>query len=111
MRRTGSPLAVAQPARWARCARRLRHAEVQFHHWPAETPAADNAADIASVQGLHAAAAAASKSARTRALRRRGCAEEPPPAPVTPADAPPLKTYDPLGTAQPLHLSIQRPLR
>ncbi len=70
--------------------------EVQFRHWPAETPAANNAADIARVQGLQAAAAAASKSVAPEGAPQAATSEEPP-VPMTPADAPPLTTYDPLA--------------
>ena len=63
MRRTGfDRLRFAACAMGALALAGCATREVQYHHWPAETPAANNAADIARVQGLHAAAAAASKS-------------------------------------------------
>jgi len=68
--------------------------EVQFHRWPAETPAANNKADIARMQGLQAAAAAAATLATPQASEQAGGAAEPSP-PVKPDDAPSLKTYDP----------------
>lgn len=71
--------------------------EVEFHHWPAETPAASNAADIARAQGLQAAAAAASKRSSTESAAQGEHSAEPQPQPLTAADAPPLTTYDPLG--------------
>ncbi|MGA2399571.1 MAG: VacJ family lipoprotein [Steroidobacteraceae bacterium] len=67
--------------------------EVEFHHWPAETPAADNKADIARMQGLQAAAAAT--LATPQGAERAGGAAEPPPPLLKPDDAPSLKTYDP----------------
>ena len=69
--------------------------EVEFHRWPSETPAANNKADIARMQGLQAAAAAAATMATPRASDQPGGGAEPPPPPVTPADAPSLQTYDP----------------
>ncbi len=68
--------------------------EVQFHHWPAETPAANNKTDIAKMQGLQAAATAGSKPAPAQSL---DAGAEPQPPKVSPADAPSLKTYDPWG--------------
>jgi len=65
--------------------------EVQFHRWPAETPAANNKADIARVQGVQAAAAAAARPVPPQT----GSAAEPPSQPVEPDDAPSLQTYDP----------------
>ncbi len=70
--------------------------EVEFHRWPNETPAANNAADITRTQGLGAAAAAASKAIPADHAAQSTKTVEPPP-PVTPADAPPLTTYDPLA--------------
>ncbi len=64
---------------------------VRIHSLPPETPAADNAAAIKRAQALAAEAANVAKSAQ------QGAAEEPPVAPVTPADAPPMETYDPWG--------------
>jgi phospholipid-binding lipoprotein MlaA len=64
--------------------------EVIFHRLPPETPAADNAADIKKVQALAAEAAHAANGGATTA--KQAAAEE---APVTPADAPPMTTYDP----------------
>jgi phospholipid-binding lipoprotein MlaA len=71
--------------------------EVQFHRWPAETPAANNKADIARMQGVQAAAAAASKLVSPAAAEQPASAAAPPPEPVKPDDAPSLKTYDPWG--------------
>jgi phospholipid-binding lipoprotein MlaA len=71
--------------------------EVQFHRWPAETPAANNKADIARMQGVQAAAAAAAKPVSPEAARQAASAAEPAPAKVMPDDAPSLKTYDPWG--------------
>ena len=71
---------------------------VEFHRWPAETPAADNAADIAKMQSLAAAAALAEREKARAANGGEGAsAAEPPPPPVTPAEAPPMTTYDPWG--------------
>ena len=85
---------------------------VQFHSLPPETPAADNAADIAKAQGLAAAAALAAKqtAAQSAAARQaaaskeaagaRGSAEAKGAEEIplfTPADAPPMTTYDPWG--------------
>jgi len=67
--------------------------EVQFHRLPAETPAANNAADIARVQGLQAAAAAAHDT--HAASEADANSAKPVPPPVTPAQAPPMTTYDP----------------
>jgi phospholipid-binding lipoprotein MlaA len=69
---------------------------VQFHRLPPETPAADNAADIAKMQRLAAAAALAQKQKAQAASGGEGAAAEAPP-PVTAAEAPPMKTYDPWG--------------
>ena len=69
--------------------------EVQFHRWPAETPADNNKADIARMQGVQAAAAA-SKPEPSRAKQTAG-APEPAAQPVEPDDAPSLQTYDPWG--------------
>jgi phospholipid-binding lipoprotein MlaA len=66
--------------------------EVELHRWPAETPAANNKADIAKMQGVQAAAAT---SATPQASGPAGSGSEPPPTPVKPDDAPSLKTYDP----------------
>jgi phospholipid-binding lipoprotein MlaA len=71
--------------------------EVEFHRWPAETPAAKNAAGIARVQGLQAAAAAASKRTSAAGAAQGAKPEEPASPTVLPADAPPLTTYDPLA--------------
>ncbi len=59
--------------------------EVRFHRWPAETPAANNAADLANDRRI-AASVAAAKNAKP--------AEDEAP-PLTPADAPSMTTYDP----------------
>ena len=64
---------------------------VRIHSLPPETPAADNAAAIKQAQALAAEAANVAKSTE------QGAAQEPPVAPVTPADAPPMETYDPWG--------------
>ena len=60
---------------------------VRFRSLPAETPAADNAASIKKAQDTQAQAAAAKALEKT--------APEPPPEPLTTADAPPMRTYDP----------------
>ena len=70
--------------------------EVQFHRWPAETPADNNKADIARMQGVQAAAAASSKPVAP-APEQAASAAEPAAQPVTPDDAPSLLTYDPWG--------------
>src|SRR5271156_2247994 len=70
--------------------------EVQFHRWPAETPADDNKAAIARVQGVQAAAAAASKPVPAPP-EQAGSAPKPAAQPVEPDDAPSLQTYDPWG--------------
>ena len=83
---------------------------VEFHRLPAETPAADNAADIAKAQGLAAAAARAQRDQAQAAAGRAnapaatgaaageaGEAGEPPPPPVTTENVPPMRTYDPWG--------------
>ena len=61
-----------------------------IHRMPAETPAADNAAAIQRNASLAAAAKAAERA--RAATEERGEALVPP---LTPADAPPPKTYDP----------------
>jgi phospholipid-binding lipoprotein MlaA len=61
---------------------------IVIHHVPPETPAADNAAAIKRQADLAAAAQAAAKIERT--------GEDAPP-PLTAADAPSAKTYDPWG--------------
>lgn len=63
--------------------------ELIIHRLPAETPAADNAAAIERAKGLAGAAAAAQE----RAKLAPASAE----FPLTVAEAPPLKTYDPWG--------------
>jgi phospholipid-binding lipoprotein MlaA len=70
--------------------------EVQFHRWPAETPADGNKADIARMQGVEAAAAAASKPVPAP-QEQAGSAPKPAAQPVEPDDAPSLQTYDPWG--------------
>lgn len=60
-----------------------------IHRLPAETPAADNAAAIKRAQGLAAAAAAAEERAKLAPASTQ--------SPLSPAEAPPLKTYDPWG--------------
>jgi phospholipid-binding lipoprotein MlaA len=66
--------------------------EVQFHRWPAETPAAKLAANIVRAEELRAEAA---RDAMAAAKSGGETPEEPPL--VTPADAPPMNTYDPWG--------------
>jgi phospholipid-binding lipoprotein MlaA len=61
-----------------------------IHRMPAETPAADNAAVIQRAASLSAAAKAADRA--QAGVEARG---EPSTPPLTPADAPPPKTYDP----------------
>jgi phospholipid-binding lipoprotein MlaA len=61
-----------------------------LHRMPAETPAADNAAAIQRAASLAAAAEAAERM--NAGLEARGEAWA---LPLTPADAPPPKTYDP----------------
>jgi phospholipid-binding lipoprotein MlaA len=61
-----------------------------IHRMPAETPAADNAAAIHRAASLAAATEAAARA--RAAVGARGEASAPP---LTPADAPPPKTYDP----------------
>ena len=70
---------------------------VQFHRLPAETPAADNAADIAKQETLMSATATVAKMAASQtAGGSEGSAKnEEVPTRVTPADAPSLTTYDP----------------
>jgi phospholipid-binding lipoprotein MlaA len=68
---------------------------VEFHRLPPDTPAADNAADIAKVRRTAAAAALARKAKAQAATEGAAAAEVPPP--VTPAEVPPMKTYDPWG--------------
>ena len=70
--------------------------EVQFHRWPAETPADGNKADIARMQGVEAAAAAASKPVSPPPQQAAG-ETKPAAQPVEPDDAPSLQTYDPWG--------------
>jgi phospholipid-binding lipoprotein MlaA len=67
---------------------------VEFYRLPPETPAADNRADVAKVQAL-AAAAALAREQRAQAASADAADEAPPP--VTPAEAPPMRTYDPWG--------------
>ncbi len=61
-----------------------------IHRMPAETPAADNAAAIQRAASLAAAAQAAQRT--PAGVETRGEATTPP---LTPADAPPPRTYDP----------------
>jgi phospholipid-binding lipoprotein MlaA len=68
---------------------------VEFHHLPPDTPAASNAADIAKMQRLAASAAQAQKAQTQPAGEQAPAAEAPPP--VTAAEAPSMKTYDPWG--------------
>jgi phospholipid-binding lipoprotein MlaA len=85
---------------------------VQFHRLPPDTPAADNAAEVAKMQKLAAAAALAQRVARAQDTGAQSAAAgtapegtpaegtpagEAPPPPVTPAEAPPMRTYDPWG--------------
>jgi phospholipid-binding lipoprotein MlaA len=69
---------------------------VEFHRWPPETPAANNAADIRKMQGVDAAAAVAQRQHAQTGSSAAGAAEAPAPR-VTAAEAPPMKTYDPWG--------------
>jgi phospholipid-binding lipoprotein MlaA len=62
-----------------------------IHRMPAETPAADNAAAIRRAESMAAAAREADQK-RQAAVEAGG---EPVAAPLTAADAPPPKTYDP----------------
>ncbi len=63
----------------------------ETHRLPPETPAADNAAAIKKAQAMMAAAQEAAK-----ALEQAKRQPQPDsPVPVTPADAPPMRTYDP----------------
>jgi phospholipid-binding lipoprotein MlaA len=68
---------------------------VEFHRLPPDTPAADNAADIAKMHRLAAESALAQKTRAPASTEGAAAAEVPPP--VTPAEAPPMKTYDPWG--------------
>jgi phospholipid-binding lipoprotein MlaA len=61
---------------------------VEMHRMPPETPAADNAAAIQKATDLAAAAQAAASSAQQNSTVD-------PMIPLTPADAPSLRTYDP----------------
>ena len=61
--------------------------EVQFHRLPPDTPAANNAAILEKALALAAQAAGAAKSVKPEAAEESML--------VTPADAPPLTTYDP----------------
>ena len=92
MRRAARTACALAALALAGCAAR----EVQFHRWPAETPADNNKADIARMQGVQAAAAAASKPVPPQA-EQTASAPEPAAQPVKPADAPSLQTYDPWG--------------
>ena len=68
---------------------------VSMHRMPSETPAADNAAAIAKANALAAAAkqAAAAQAAAAHAAQQNPAADEV--VPLTAADAPSPKTYDP----------------
>jgi phospholipid-binding lipoprotein MlaA len=75
---------------------------VSIHTLPDETPAADNAAAAANAAAF--AEAAATISSQSAALSAPGASKDvdvsqpdaaPPAPPVTPADAPPMYTYDP----------------
>jgi phospholipid-binding lipoprotein MlaA len=75
---------------------------LSIHTLPDETPAADNAAAAANAAAFAEAAATVSSQAATAAAP--GTSKDvdvsqpealPPPPPVTPADAPPMYTYDP----------------
>jgi phospholipid-binding lipoprotein MlaA len=76
---------------------------VEFHRWAPETPAADNAADIAKMKALAAAAAMAERdkagasNENNSSSGQGGAAAAEPPPRVTPAEAPPMTTYDPWG--------------
>jgi phospholipid-binding lipoprotein MlaA len=69
--------------------------EVIYHRLPSETPAASNAAGIARVQGLQAAAAKQTQREAAEADQTAKPAEAVPL--VKPSDAPSLKDYDPWG--------------
>jgi phospholipid-binding lipoprotein MlaA len=71
---------------------------VQYHTLPPETPAAKNAADIAQFQSLAAAAVLATKETASEAADLSQGVKQGQELPlITPADAPPLTTYDPLS--------------
>jgi len=61
--------------------------EVRYRYLPPDTPAADNAVNLEKALGLAAQVASAAKSAMPETTGEF--------APITPADAPPLTTYDP----------------
>jgi phospholipid-binding lipoprotein MlaA len=65
---------------------------------PPDTPAADNAKALANAQAFAEAAKAAAVSEAHPSAPAEGSAEPPPP-PVTPADAPSMRTYDPWSGA------------
>ncbi|HLW23832.1 MAG TPA: VacJ family lipoprotein [Steroidobacteraceae bacterium] len=62
---------------------------VTYHSLPDQTPAADNAAALQRERDLEAAQAAAAARARSEGAEAR--------RPITPAEAPSLRTYDPLS--------------
>jgi phospholipid-binding lipoprotein MlaA len=68
---------------------------VEFHRLPPDTPAADNAAAVAKAKSLAAAAALVQETKAGAATEHPADDQAPPP--VTPADAPPMTTYDPWG--------------
>jgi phospholipid-binding lipoprotein MlaA len=70
---------------------------LSIHTLPDETPAADNAAASANAAAFaEAAATAASQSASGNASKDVDVGQPDAAPPVTPADAPPMYTYDPL---------------
>jgi phospholipid-binding lipoprotein MlaA len=82
-------LAVVPAVALAGCASQ----SISFRSVPAEHPAADNAAAVESASAFAAAVATASTAANESGRPGRGAQEALPP--VTPADAPPMYTYDP----------------
>ncbi len=100
MNARGILFALAALARSSGCATQ----EVRYRSWPAETPAADNAAAIKRVRALMAEAAGAAANAKPVAA---AAAARPGDAGRRAADGH-LRS---LGAPQPLHLSIQCALR
>jgi phospholipid-binding lipoprotein MlaA len=92
MRAPAVLLAGAGALALAGCASR----PVEFHHLPPERPAAENAASIARYKSLAAAAAAVPSGPQTAQPAAEAKAPEEIPL-ITPADAPPMTTYDPFA--------------
>jgi phospholipid-binding lipoprotein MlaA len=88
----GRLLAAAGLIALAGCASRV----VEFHQLPADTPAADNAANVVKAKSLAAEAGRARKEKPGNGGPNAATAEPPPP-PVTAENAPSMKTYDPWG--------------